>query len=144
MNEGNPQLTETNNEFEHTKHRAEVEQRWGKKAYSESDTWWRSLNENERAEWKKLQDDLIADWRSSAALGASPESAIAQGLAKRQQEWLAAIPGTPGHGSGEVPAQYLLGLAEMYVADERFAANYGGKAGAEFVRDAIKVWVASR
>lgn len=130
--------------FDHTQHREEVEQRWGKKAYLDSDKWWRSLSEKDRAEWKKLQDDLLADWRVTASSGVSPESQEAQALARRQEEWLAAIPGTPGYGSGEVPAQYLLGLAEMYVADERFAANYGGAAGAEFVRDAIKIWVASR
>ncbi len=28
----------------------------------------------------------------------------------------------------------------MYVADERFAANYGGVDGASFVRDALTVY----
>ena len=28
----------------------------------------------------------------------------------------------------------------MYVADERFAANYGGTAGASFVRDALHIY----
>ena len=28
----------------------------------------------------------------------------------------------------------------MYVADERFAANYGGLTGATFVRDAMTVY----
>jgi len=28
----------------------------------------------------------------------------------------------------------------MYVADPRFAANYGGAAGARFVRDALRVY----
>ena len=31
----------------------------------------------------------------------------------------------------------MLGVADMYVADPRFATNYGGQAGAEFVRDAL-------
>jgi hypothetical protein len=31
----------------------------------------------------------------------------------------------------------LAGLADMYVADERFAANYGGTEGATYVRDAL-------
>jgi hypothetical protein len=30
----------------------------------------------------------------------------------------------------------------MYVADPRFAANYGGHAAAEFVRDAMAVYAA--
>jgi hypothetical protein len=35
---------------------------------------------------------------------------------------------------------YVIGLGEMYVADERFAANYGGEAGAAFVRDALRTY----
>ena len=32
----------------------------------------------------------------------------------------------------------------MYVADERFAANYGGVEGASFVRDAILAYLGNR
>ena len=28
----------------------------------------------------------------------------------------------------------------MYAADPRFGANYGGQAGAEFVRDALRIY----
>ncbi len=37
----------------------------------------------------------------------------------------------------------MIGLGEMYVADPRFGANYGGDGGtrgAEFVRDALRVY----
>ncbi|GAA4372490.1 TipAS antibiotic-recognition domain-containing protein [Agromyces bauzanensis] len=34
-------------------------------------------------------------------------------------------------GGGQPTKEYFLGLADMYLADERFAANYGGRAGAE-------------
>jgi hypothetical protein len=50
-------------------------------------------------------------------------------------EWLASIPGTPGADKG-----YVIGLGEMYVADDRFAKNYGGTAGATFVRDALRLY----
>ncbi|MFP5312441.1 MAG: TipAS antibiotic-recognition domain-containing protein, partial [Actinomycetes bacterium] len=33
---------------------------------------------------------------------------------------------------------YVLGLAEMYVADPRFAAAYGGVEGARFVQAALQ------
>ena len=36
----------------------------------------------------------------------------------------------------------MLGLADMYVADARFAANYGGEEGATFVRDALHEYAA--
>lgn len=37
---------------------------------------------------------------------------------------------------------YVVGLADMYVADPRFARNHGGAAGAEFVRDALRSYLA--
>lgn len=37
---------------------------------------------------------------------------------------------TPGE-EAQPTKEYFLGLADMYLADERFAANYGGRAGAE-------------
>jgi len=132
------------NEFDHTKYQSEVEERWGKKAYADGDKWWRSMSEEDRTAWKAKQDDLLNDWREAAAAGIEPTSEEAQALAKRQEQWLGSIPGTPGYGTGEVPAAYLLGLAEMYVADDRFAANYGGTTGAEFVRETLKKFVASR
>ncbi|HRN30245.1 MAG TPA: TipAS antibiotic-recognition domain-containing protein, partial [Terrimesophilobacter sp.] len=69
-----------------------------------------------------------------------PASDEAQVLAQRQFDWLRSIPGTPGGGAGGPTKEYFTGLADMYVADDRFAANYGGTAGAEFVRDAMHVY----
>lgn len=130
--------------FDHTQHQAEVEERWGAKAYADGDKWWRSMSKEERDAWKQKQDALIADWSEAADRGIDPTSHEAQALAARQEKWLGSIPGTPGYGTGEVPAGYLLGLAEMYVADPRFGANYGGEAGAKFVKAAIEHWVANR
>jgi MerR family transcriptional regulator, thiopeptide resistance regulator len=48
----------------------------------------------------------------------------------------------PGINTVISPKRFL-GYGEMYVADERFAANYGGASGARFVRDAIEAFVAS-
>jgi hypothetical protein len=53
---------------------------------------------------------------------------------------LTSIPGTPASESGGDVRSYVVGLADMYVADARFAANYGGEAGAGFVRDALRVY----
>lgn len=128
--------------FDHTVHREEVEERWGKATYADSDRWWRSMSPADRA--GRLADvaALNADWTAAAAAGTDPASPAAQDLAARHVAWLAGIPGTPGHGGAPDPG-YLLGLAEMYVADERFAANYGGAGGAAFVRDALRAWVAA-
>lgn len=122
--------------FDHTQYREEVEQRWGKDAYASSDAWWRGMSEAERAGWKATSAQLGADWIAAAQAGTDPGSTQAQALAARHVAWLASIPGTPGHGTSPVK-EYVTGLAEMYVADARFAANYGGEQGATFVRDAL-------
>ena len=121
--------------FDHTVHRQEVEQRWGEKSYREGDRWWRGMTDEERARWRERQNALLAGWREAAASGLPSGGEVAQALARRQFEWLSGIPGVP-----VVDRDYYLGLAEMYVADERFAANYGGAAGATFVRDAMRVY----
>ena len=121
--------------FDHTQYKDEVEDRWGKDAYAKSDAWWRSMSDSEKKEWQGRVAQLSADWVAAAESGVAPESAAAQELARRHVEWLSGIPGTPGASK-----DYVLGLGEMYVADPRFGANYGGVDGATFVRDALAVY----
>ena len=135
--EGGEQLMaeEMLNGFDNTQYREEVEQRWGKQAYADSNAWWTSLSKSEQAEWMQRQKQLSADWQAAAARGLDPRGDEAQALAQRHADWLSGIPGTP-----PVSREYLTGLGEMYVADERFGANYGGAEGAGFVRDALAAY----
>lgn len=56
--------------------------------------------------------------------------------------WPTSIPGTPRTPDGAgAPDAYVVALAEMYVADPRFATTYGGADGASFVRDALVAFV---
>ena len=136
--------------FDHTQYKDEVEQRWGRKAYADSDRWWRSMTDEERAAWQQRVSDLGRDWIAAAESGIDPVSDEAQDIARRHVEWLTGIPGTPAHGLRQAQAPdssvkaYVIGLGEMYVADPRFGANYatsqGGTAGAEFVRDALRAY----
>ncbi|MCR2794132.1 MerR family transcriptional regulator [Microbacterium sp. zg.Y625] len=124
--------------FDHTQYESEVVERWGSDAYAQSDTWWRGLDADERAQWQRETSRLGADWTDAATRGIPPESDEAQQLAARHIAWLTGVPGAP-----TAPDQlkgYVTGLGEMYVADARFAANYGGQPGAELVRDALRVY----
>lgn len=121
--------------FDHTQYKDEVEQRWGKDAYAKSDAWWRGLSADDKASWKVRVEKLGSDWIAAAASGIAPDSEDAQALAKRHVEWLTSVPGTPGANK-----DYVIGLGEMYVADDRFGANYGGTEGAALVRDALRVY----
>jgi DNA-binding transcriptional MerR regulator len=132
--------------FDHTRYKDEVEERWGKEAYASSDAWWRGMGPAERDAWQQRSRHLGSDWIAAAESGAAPDSAEAQELARRHVAWLTGIPGTPAAGSSGEPGSssdvkaYVTGLGEMYVADPRFAANYGGESGAAFVRDALRIY----
>lgn len=127
--------------FDHEQYRDEVTERWGADAYASSDRWYRSMSDAERADWKAASAQLIADWVAAATAHEDPSEPAAQALAERHANWLRSIPGTPT-GPTQLP-DYLRGLGEMYVADERFAANYGGVEGASFVRDALAAYADS-
>jgi len=140
--EGGEQLMaeEMLNGFDHTRYQDEVEQLWGAGAYVDSDRWWTSMTADEKSAWKNVAAELGFDWIEAADRGIAADGDEAQALAKRQADWVNAIPGTPGFGTGAPLKEYYLWLAEMYVTDERFAANYGGPAGAAFVRDAMRAF----
>ncbi|MFC5337420.1 MerR family transcriptional regulator [Leucobacter denitrificans] len=126
--------------FDHTEYKEEVERRWGADAYAKSDAWWRGLGRESQQEWMAKAEQLGIDWIAAAERGVDPNSEEAQAFAARHAAWLRGIPGTP---SGTHFAAYLTGLGEMYVADPRFAKNYGGVEGATFVRDALRAYVES-
>ncbi len=126
--------------FDHTQYKDEVEQRWGKDAYTRSNDWWNSMSDAERTEWQQRLTQLNGDWVAAAESGIAPDTAEALALVERHVEWLRSIPGTPAMAPGGDLEAYARGLGEMYVADERFAANYGGVSGATFVRDAINAY----
>ena len=130
--------------FDHTQYKDEVEERWGKNSDAQSDSWWRGMDPAAKDAWKQRSRQLGSDWIAAAESGVAADSAEAQELARRQVEWLTGIPGTPASATGSAGgvSGYVTGLGEMYVADPRFAANYGGEAGAAFVRDALRIYAA--
>lgn len=130
--------------FDHTRYKDEVEAKWGRDAYAKSDAWWRGMSPDERSAWQEQSAQLGEDWAVAARSGVDPASDEAQELARRHVEWLTGIPGTPAAAPGGEVKGYVLGLGEMYVADERFAANYGGVEGATFVRDALRIYAEAR
>ena len=119
-------------EFDHTQFREEVEQRWGERAYAQSDRWWRSMSQEDRSAFQAEHAGIAADYGRLAEAGLAADSAEAQEVAARHVAWLA----KPMRG--DVSFEYVTGLGDMYVADPRFAANYPGYA--EFVRDAMRAY----
>jgi DNA-binding transcriptional MerR regulator len=118
--------------FDHTQYKEEVERRWGAQAYADSDRWWRGLGPQGQQAFMDEHVAIAEGWAQLRAAGEPVDGAQAQALARRHHAWIAA-----GWGNKPPSADQLAGLADMYVADERFAANYGGTEGASYVRDAL-------
>lgn len=128
--------------FDHSQYRDEVERRWGNEAYATSASWWESKSALEQSEFKKRVTQLNSDWIALVQRDADPVGPEAQEVALRHVEWLTTVPGTPASDGRDPGAKnYIRNLTQMYVADERFAANYGGTEGAQFVRVALEYFV---
>ncbi|MFB2585319.1 MerR family transcriptional regulator [Herbiconiux liukaitaii] len=134
--------------FDHTEHKAEVTARWGADAYAAGDSWWKGLGASGQESFRAEVAALDAGWQAAVAAGDDPEGPAAQALAARHVQWLASVPGVPGaQGAGPGDAafhEYVRGLADLYVSDARFAAHYGGPAGAAFVRNALLAHLGDR
>lgn len=124
--------TEVFDGFDHTQYKDEVIERWGKEAYDRSDRWWSSKTPAEKKAFQQAHVDIAADYARARAAGLAPDSAEVHAIVARHRAWV-----QEGWGDRELTSEAFTGLGEMYVADDRFAANYGGTEGAEFVRDAI-------
>lgn len=77
---------------------------------------------------------IAADYGRAHAAGLAPDGPEVREITRRHYEWVAA--GWQGRRPG---ADEFAGLAQMYVADPRFAANYDrhGEGTASFVSDAM-------
>jgi DNA-binding transcriptional MerR regulator len=120
--------------FDHTQYRDEVEERWGKDAYARSDAWWRSTSADERKGYQDQHRRIAADYATARSAGETPGSDVVQAIVARHVGWLNLSAEVTG---ARISAQRLRNYGDMYVGDPRFAANYGGLEGAEFVRDAF-------
>lgn len=124
--------------FDHTVYKEEVEQRWGAEAYAKSDQWWHGLGAAGQEAFRAEAGDITAGFAAAHAAGTPVDDPSVQALAARHYAWVRA-----GWGGTAPSAEAYLGLGDMYVADPRFAKHYGGTEGAEYVRDAMRVYAAS-
>jgi DNA-binding transcriptional MerR regulator len=125
--------------FDHTQYRAEVEEKWGAAAYRRGDAWWRSKSDDEKREYQARHNGIAADYQLARDAHEPAHGAAVQSIVSRHVAWLNLAADVTG---GPVTAERLRGYGDMYVGDPRFAANYGGQDGAEFVRDAFTYYAA--
>jgi len=120
-------------DFDPTEHAEEAEQRWGgTDAYTESR---RRTSSYRKEDWLQIKAEAGAVEQRLAA-------ALASGLPADRAEAMAAAEAHRAHISRwfyDCGYDIHRGLAQMYVADERFAAHYDRQAAglAQYVHDAI-------
>lgn len=120
--------------FDRSEYDTEVRERWGDAAADRSNEWWDRLGQKGQQEIYYEVEKLNSQWDDRVLSGESADSERTQTVAERHVAWISANwNGVP------VTGKALKGLAEMYVEDERFAANYTRVAdhGAQYVRDAL-------
>ncbi|GGY08249.1 MerR family transcriptional regulator [Streptomyces hiroshimensis] len=120
-------------DFDPDAHAEEVERRWGgTDAYRESQ---RRAASYTKEDWQRIKDEvdgLNARIAALMATGAAPESPEAMDLAEEHRQQIRRF-------HYECSYEMHTGLAEMYITDERFTANYEAiRPGmAVYLRDAI-------
>ena len=120
------------------KYGAEARAKYGDKAVDASNAKLRGLTREQYEEGERLRLALEETLKAAFDTG-NPAGALAQKACDLHRQWLCVY--YPGYSR-----EYHMGLAEMYIADERFRANYDKLAPGctEFLRDAINIYCEER
>lgn len=114
------------------KYGEEIRSKYGEETVAESNAKMMNLSEEEYQHMTSLDSELSKCLQAAVLLGADPKSNEGKKAAELHREWLRiSMPNyTP---------EVHKGLAEMYVADERFTEYYDKETAgcAHFLRDAI-------
>lgn len=118
------------------KYGAEAREKYGEDAVDESNRKMLNMTEEVYARFTELGKQINEKLQAAVEGGVSPESETGKEIAMLHKEWLCCTWKT-------YSAAAHRDLAEMYVADERFAAYYDAKVPgcADFLNRAIKHWV---
>jgi hypothetical protein len=116
------------------KHGFEIRAKYGEKAVDASNVKLKGLTQEQYDEGERLRLAYEEKLKSAFETG-NPSGDLAQTACDLHRQWLCVF--YPNYSK-----EYHKGLGEMYVADERFKANYEKVAPGctEFFRDAINVY----
>jgi len=117
------------------KYGKEVREKYGNDIINKSNNKLQNMTEEQYKEVTVLADEIITTLKQAFELK-DPTSNLAQKVAELHKKWLCFY-------WDEYSKEAHLGLANMYVEDERFRKYYDvvGVGGAEFLRDSIKIYV---
>lgn len=116
------------------KYGKEIREKYGEETLNKSNAKVKGMTEEQYAKVQKLEEQLFINLKSAMDTG-DPAGELAQKAADLHKHWLCFY-------WDQYSKEAHAGLAEMYVADERFTAYYDKvQSGAtEFLRDAIIIY----
>jgi len=119
------------------KYRAEAQEKWGKtEAYREFEAKTKGHSKQKWDALSKEMDAIMAEFALCMKQGESPASSKAQSPVKKLQSHIS-------EHYYLCTDEILMGLGQMYVADERFQNNIDKHAAgtAAFIREAIRAYL---
>ena len=113
---------------------SEIREKYGNKAIEESNAALKGLTKEQYEKSEQLRLTLEETLKAAFNIG-DPAGELAQKACDLHRQWLCVF--YPNYSK-----EYHIGLGEMYVADERFRANYDKLAPGctEFLRDSINIY----
>lgn len=116
------------------KYGKEIREKYGDEAVESSNAKLMGISQGDYEAMSKTGGEIFALLEKAFAT-VDPASDMAQELAAKHKEWLM-------YSWSKYSPEAHAGLAEMYVADERFTAYYDKtiKGGTKFLRDAILIY----
>jgi len=116
------------------KYGSEVRAKYGDTAVDESNVKIKNLTKEQYEKGERLRVEIEEALKAAFETG-DPAGELAQKACGLHKQWLCVY-------YSDYCKEYHMGLGEMYVADERFRANYDKLAPgcAEFLRDAINIY----
>ena len=117
------------------KYGKEVREKYGDETVEASNAKLMGMTQGDLEAMNKIGEEIFTLLEKAYTTG-DPASDVAQELAAKHKEWLI-------YSWNKYSKEAHAGLAEMYVADERFTAYYDQrvKGGTEFLRDAILIFL---
>ena len=116
---------------------AESREKYGDIEVDEMITRIKGVTRERYAEWERLGKEILEKLSAAVAAGADPAGEAGKEIAALHRRWLTVT-------GNEYDVQRHRSLAELYVQDERFTADYDREVPgcARFLRDAVLHWIA--
>lgn len=113
----------------------ELREKYGDKTVDEAHQRVMNLSQAQYQEWTELGSEIQRRLEAAVQAGSAPNSEEGKAITGLHKRWLT-LSGTPYDASRHK------GIAELYVADERFTAYYDKAVPgcARFLRDAVHCW----